>query len=160
MTPHTDDPERRALWDEINALKRERAQLRRELAAVRGEGADGADGTDDDSADSEVAANEGNEIGRGTLRPRYLSRAQHSLRSLPWQVKGEAITLVTLLASGDAVAWRGVKQAKDMRRPLYFARVAHEYRMLFRVEETTLVLVNFVQRSRLPYAIDQLRTRA
>jgi hypothetical protein len=171
MTPHTDDHERRALWDEINALKRERAQLRRALATARGEanggtaGTDGeagggAAGTDDDAADSEVAASEGCQHGRGNLQPRYLPRAKQSLRGLPWQVNGEAITLITLLATGDPDAWRGVKRARDMRRPLYFARVAHEYRLLFRVEGTTLVLVDIVQRSRLPHAIDQLRTRA
>jgi hypothetical protein len=160
MTPQTDDVERRALWDEINTLKRERAQLRRELAAARGEICGGTAITADNDESESDAADIGRQHGRANLLLRYHPRAQQSLRGLPSHVKGEAITSVTRLASGDAVAWRGVKQAKDMRRPLYMARAAHEYRLLFRIEGGTLVLVNVVQRSQLAHAVNQLRSQA
>jgi hypothetical protein len=155
VTQPSNDDERRALWDEINELKKERAQLRRQLDAIADSGA-AATTVPSKTADS---VGDSDERGRPVLVPRYETYAQQALRGLPRQVQVDTIMAASQLATGDAGTWRGVKQAKDMRRPLYLARVAHEYRLLFRLDGGALVLVDVVQRSQMPHAIDQLRSQ-
>jgi hypothetical protein len=66
---------------------------------------------------------------------------------------------VGTLAAGDGFAWRGVKQAKDMSRQVLMARVGIHHRMMFRVEEGTLEVLDLITREQLLTTLKRLRAK-
>jgi hypothetical protein len=163
MEPTANDPERRALWDEIEALRKEQAWLHRELAEARRPppAAGPVANPEKAQARDELEPNTG-EIAppRSVLLPRFERTTEKALRKVPATVAAQAMLLVGELAAGDADTWKRLKKAKDMRRPLYLARVGLHHRLLFQVEDTALVVVDLVTRANLDHAIDQRRSQA
>src|SRR5207245_1166171 len=109
------------IWDAVTD-----ARLERQLADAKetGERQQVADEADDEE---EALATES---ARGVLLPRIGNRAAESLRDHPPRIAGDALRRIGELAAGDTSAWGGVKQAKDMPRPLLMCRIGIHYRLL------------------------------
>jgi hypothetical protein len=165
------EDERRALRSKIAELKEiirvgveERQQLRHELAEMKA--------VDESSRPPPRAAVEGDPgdgdleaviappigAGRGPLFPRFESGVTHALRRVRSTVAAEALRTVGELAAGDTVAWQRVKQARDMRTPLYLVRIGIHHRMFVRVDGDALIVVDLVSREDMDLAIHRLRS--
>jgi hypothetical protein len=163
-------PEQRGALDErvreLEALIREgnaeRRELRKQLESVAAEEPARREGprarratveeSDDDVADEiEVGA-------RGITIPRFERRATDALADVPAAVAAEAMRTIGTLTAGDGFAWRGVKQAKDMTRPVLMARVGIHHRLLFRVEDGTLEVLDLITREQLLTTLKRLRS--
>ena len=94
---------------------------------------------------------------RGITIPRFERKFTTALGEVPGPVASEAMRSVGVLASGDGFAWKNVKQAKDMVRPLYMARVGIHHRMLFRCDDGVLELVDLITRETLLTTLKRLR---
>jgi len=105
---------------------------------------------DDVGDDIEVGA-------RGIAIPRFERRGTDALAGVPAAVAAEAMRTIGTLCAGDAAAWRGVKQAKDMTRPLLMARVGIHHRLLFRIDEGVLDVVDLITREQLLTTLKRLR---
>ncbi|HUQ02955.1 MAG TPA: hypothetical protein VM261_10690 [Kofleriaceae bacterium] len=163
------DPERRALRAKVDELKSlitegnsERAELRRQLA----DAADTPNRTqptapdrrrlaDDDAADlADVVAPAG---GRRVALPRFTERARAALESVAHNIAAQALRHIGALAAGDAAAWRGVKQAKDMPRQVLMTRIGIHHRLLFRADDAALDILDLVTRESLLTTLKHLR---
>ena len=134
----------------------ERAGLRRELAALQAatkvESKKIADEPDDDD--------DGDELPPGTrnvMLPRFDRKFADSIADVPQPVAAEALRTVGVLASGDGFVWKGVKQAKDMVRPLLMTRVGIHHRLLFRVEDGVLDVLDLITRETLLTVLKRIR---
>ena len=94
---------------------------------------------------------------RGILIPRFDDAATRALGSIPVAVAAEALRTIGELAAGEGLAWHRVKQAKDMRTPLFMARVGIHHRLLFRVDDR-LAITDIVPREGLLHALKRLRS--
>ncbi|HEY3807514.1 MAG TPA: SEC-C metal-binding domain-containing protein [Kofleriaceae bacterium] len=154
-----DEPEGRI--HELEALIREgnaeRLALRRELAAAQAAKLEpkkpaAADEPDDDDDVDDVAPGT-----RGITLPRFDRKFTDAVADVPQPVAAEALRTVGVLASGDGFAWRNVKQAKDMVRPLLMTRVGIHHRMLFRVENGVLDVLDLITRETLMTTLKRIR---
>jgi uncharacterized protein YchJ len=151
---------------ELEALIREgneeRRELRKQLQAaatpsepVRRDSARGRRGAVEE-ADADVA-DEVPHGTRGIAVPRFERRAIDSFEAVPAQIAAEAMRTLGGLAAGDGFAWRGVKQAKDMTRQVLMARVGIHHRLLFRVEDGMLDVLDLITREQLMTTLKRLR---
>jgi hypothetical protein len=159
---------------ELEAMIREgnaeRRELRRQLEAAseaprtdeprRAHGHDATRGrrgaADDAGADDELA--DALPPGaRGTVIPRFDRRATDALGEVPAAVAAEAMRTIGTLAAGDGFAWRGVKQAKDMARQVLMMRVGIHHRLLFRVEDGVMDVLDLITREQLMTTLKRLR---
>jgi hypothetical protein len=170
-----DQRNQRALRDKIDDLQariregnEERARLRRQLSeatavALDGSGEaqtderhppDSGGHTIDDDAESIpfVSTN------RTLLFPQFTDSAKAALGSMPRNVAAQAMRTVANLAAGDPAAWRIIKQAKDMRRQVLMARVGIHHRLLFRVENSVLDVLDVVTRESLLINLKRMRS--
>ncbi|HEY1546541.1 MAG TPA: hypothetical protein VGG28_01910 [Kofleriaceae bacterium] len=149
--------------DELEGLMRERnaerTDLRRQLAAVTSSARTqivpagiAIEGEPDDRSCEAVDDDE-----RDVTLPVFSRRAQTALEEVPRNIAAEVIRTVGAIAAGDAGAWRRVKQAKDMARPVLMARIGIHYRMLFRVDGHTLEVVDAIRRADLETTLKRLR---
>jgi len=165
-----DERERRALRDKISNLhvqiregNEERAGLRRLLAEAVEKRDDGATAvrahalepaTDDDDEELEQLS----ERAIHPVRlPRFRAAAQGGFETVPRQVAASAMRTIGALAAGDAAAWRAVKQAKDMPRQVMIARIGIHHRLLFRIEDGALDVLDVVTRQSLLPTLKRLR---
>ena len=65
---------------------------------------------------------------------------------------------VGTLAAGDGFAWKGVKRARDMARPVLMARVGIHHRLIFRIEGDDLTVVDLITREQLETTLKRLRS--
>jgi hypothetical protein len=151
--------------EELEALIRagnaERRELRKQLEAVASESSrrEGPrarrvtmEETDDDVGDAV-------ELGtRGIAIPRFERRVLDALADVPAAVAAETMRTIGTLAAGDGFAWRSVKQAKDMVRPVLMARVGIHHRVLFRVEDGALDVIDLITREQLLTTLKRLRS--
>ena len=108
--------------------------------------------TDDDVGDDI-------ELGtRPVTIPNFGRRAVDALADVPAAVAAETMRTIGTLAAGDGFTWRGVKQAKDMARPVLMARVGIHHRVLFRVEDGTLDVLDVITREQLLTTLKRLRS--
>jgi hypothetical protein len=150
---------------ELEALIREGNAERRELrkqvhtaaaATIRSEGPRARRTTVEETDDEDVGDNL--EPGaRGVTIPRFERRAIDALRDVPASVAAEAMRTIGTLAAGDGFAWKSVKQAKDMVRPVLMARVGIHHRVLFRVEDGALDVIDLITREQLLTTLKRLR---
>jgi hypothetical protein len=164
-------PERNDSLDErvreLEALIREgnaeRRELRKQLetvapaeeAASRREGPRARRATVEEG-DEDVA--DDIELGqREVTIPRFERRAIDALEDVPANVAAETMRTIGTLAAGDGFAWRSVKQAKDMARPVLMARVGIHHRVLFRVEDGALDVLDLITREQLLTTLKRLR---
>jgi hypothetical protein len=107
----------------------------------------------DDDGDALVPGN------RELTIPRFERRFVDALGDVPAPVASEAMRTVGTLAAGDGFAWRGVKQAKDMSRQVLMARVGIHHRMMFRVEDGALEVLDLITREQLLTTLKRLRAK-
>ncbi|HEY5921549.1 MAG TPA: SEC-C metal-binding domain-containing protein, partial [Kofleriaceae bacterium] len=163
-------PEQRDVLDDrvakLEALIREgnaeRRELRKQLETrapeepSRREGPRARRATIEESDDD---AGDDVELGtRGVTIPRFERRAIDALAAVPATVASETMRTVGNLAAGDGFSWRTVKQAKDMVRPVLMARVGIHHRVLFRVEEGALDVIDLITREQLLTTLKRLRS--
>ncbi len=84
-------------------------------------------------------------------------RMQDALPQVPRAVASEALRTLGALAAGDASEWRGVKQARDMARPILMVRIGIHHRFLFRLEAGTLEALDLVSRESLLATLKRIR---
>ena len=82
-----------------------------------------------------------------------------ALADVPASVAAETMRTIGTLAAGDGFAWRSVKQAKDMTRPVLMARVGIHHRVLFRVENGALDVLDLITREQLLTTLKRLRAK-
>jgi hypothetical protein len=109
-----------------------------------------ADDADEGVDDLPVAA-------RGITLPRFDRKFTDALADVPPQVASEAMRTIGVLASGDGFMWKAVKQAKDMVRPLYMARVGIHHRLLFRCDDGVLDVMDLITRETLLTTLKRIR---
>jgi hypothetical protein len=89
--------------------------------------------------------------------PRFERRFVDALAEVPNTVAAETMRTVGTLSAGDGFAWRGVKQAKDMARQVLMQRVGIHHRLIFRVENGALEVLDLVTREQLLTTLKRLR---
>ncbi|MFT3696335.1 MAG: SEC-C metal-binding domain-containing protein [Kofleriaceae bacterium] len=94
---------------------------------------------------------------RGITLPRFDRKFTTALEEVPGPVAAEAMRTIGILCSGDGFAWKTVKQAKDMVRPLYMARVGIHHRLLFRCDEGILDAMDLITRETLLTTLKRIR---
>ena len=160
------EAERRRLRMKIGAMKAEiaegtaqRAELRRTLAKAADEkttaSREPAVVTVDDAEDAAV----GDAVStrpRRMLVPHFTSHATRSIESLPRRVVVEAIRDAARLAVGDDAAWNGAKQMKRAPEVLT-CRLGRSYRMLFRLAEAQLEVLDVIHRRDLETALVKIQ---
>jgi uncharacterized protein YecA (UPF0149 family) len=154
-----DEPEGRI--EELEQIIREgnaeRAALRRELAAAQAapkaetrRPIAPVEEPDDDVDDLPPGT-------RGITLPRFDRKFADAAADVPQPVAAEALRTIGLLASGDGFSWKNVKQAKDMVRPLLMARVGIHHRLLFRVDDGVLDVLDLITRETLMTTLKRIR---
>ena len=150
---------------ELEALIREgqaeRRELRDKLRAATPRAEDGLRGRRA-APEAEPDADEGDAVeasGRGIVLPRFDRKFTDALGEVPAPVAAEAMRTIGALTAGDGFAWRGVKQAKDMARPLLMARVGIHHRLLFRVDAGMMDVVDLITRETLLTTLKRLRAQ-
>lgn len=143
----------------VRAGNAERTDLRRQLAAAsniphanRACGGLAVSSEDRDDSCEPIGT-----VERGIAIPTVSRKAQDALDEMPRAVAAEALRTLGGLAAGDASAWRRVKQAKDMSRPVMMARVGIHHRLLFRAEGRALDLLDLVTRENLLGTLKRMR---
>lgn len=141
----------------VRAGNSERGDLRRQLAAVAGttRARSNAPVVQDDGDDAACEAIA--EAERGIATPVIARRVQDALDEVPRAVAAETMRTIGGLAAGDAIAWRRVKQAKDMPRQVLMARIGIHHRLLFRIDGRALEAVDLVTRESLLATLKRLR---
>jgi len=151
------------LKGEVSAGATQRAELRRELARAtdlqRRQQAAPAPSEqhphhDDDDAEGDAVG----ERPRRILVPQFSAAASRALASVPARVAGDALQEAARLAGGDAAAWSG---AKHMRRAheILSVRIGRTYRLLFRIADDHLDVVDLIHRRELDQSIQRLAGR-
>jgi hypothetical protein len=147
--------------EQLEALIREgqaeRRDLRKQLEAAaiarpehEPRGRRLADDGDEGVDDLPVAA-------RGITLPRFDRKFTDALADVPPQVASEAMRTIGVLTAGDGFMWKSVKQAKDMVRPLYMARVGIHHRLLFRCDDGVLDVMDLITRETLLTTLKRIR---
>jgi hypothetical protein len=94
---------------------------------------------------------------RGITLPRFDRKFTDSIADVPGPVASEAMRTIGTLSAGDGFAWRSVKQAKDMVRPLLMARVGIHHRLLFRCDDGILDVMDLITRETLLTTLKRIR---
>jgi SEC-C motif len=94
---------------------------------------------------------------RGITLPRFDRKFTDSLADVPGPVASEAMRTIGTLSAGDGFAWKGIKQAKDMVRPLLMARVGIHHRLLFRCDDGILDVMDLITRETLLTTLKRIR---
>lgn len=160
----------------VAELEQERQRLRTKIAKLKGEVAEGAEQraqlrrelarsadersrkpvpprephdelmTDDEEGDAVVS------WPRSILIPQFSTAASRSLAAVPARVAADALQEAARLAGGDVHAWSG---AKHMRRAheVLSVRVGRPWRLLFRLSEDRLEVLDLIRRRDLDNAI-------
>jgi uncharacterized protein YchJ len=111
-------------------------------------------------AETDDAETEAIEPGaRNIAIPRFDRRVIDAFAEVPQQVASEAMRTIGTLSAGDGFAWRGVKQAKDMARPVLMARVGIHHRLIFRVDAGVMDVLDLITREQLLTTLKRLRAQ-
>ena len=166
------EEERRRLRTKVAELKRivdegqeERRELRKrlmEVAAEQDEGDDDGEERDanarreaEDDARERAMEEEGAlDAPRNVLVPRFSDRAAKALRDLD-AVAELVLSLVAGLAAGKENAWSGTKQLKKVRGVIS-ARAGIYHRVLFRVQDGILEVLEVIPRKELEVTVTRL----
>ncbi|HEY0250405.1 MAG TPA: SEC-C metal-binding domain-containing protein, partial [Kofleriaceae bacterium] len=152
-TEKTDDSRIAELEGVIREGQAERRELRRQLEILAVQKAEPARVVED----SDEGVDDLPLMTRGITIPRFDRKFTDALGEVPGPVSAEAMRSIGVLCSGDGFAWKTVKQAKDMVRPLYMARVGIHHRMLFRCDDGWFDAVDLITRETLLTTLKRLR---
>lgn len=136
----------------------QRAELRRELARSADERSRKAGGPAAQPEQPPVDEAEGDAVEmrpRRILVPHYANAASRSLAAVPAHVAAAALRECADLAGGDERAWSGVKHMRRAHEILS-VRVGRTWRLLFRVLDDRLDVLELVHRRELDNAIARL----
>jgi hypothetical protein len=96
-------------------------------------------------------------ITRRVVAPTWTRKGRDALIAVPAHVARDALRTVADLAAADTAAWSAVKRPKAIGEPLLMARIGIHYRLLFRVDDGNLEVVDLVSRSNLDVTLKRLR---
>ncbi len=94
---------------------------------------------------------------RGVTLPRFERRFVDALGEVPAQVAAETMRTIGTLAAGDGFTWRSIKRAKDMPRQVLMGRVGIHHRLIFRVEDNDMTVLDLITREQLDTTLKRLR---
>ncbi len=97
-------------------------------------------------------------VPRQILITRFGPRAADAFAEVPRHVAAAAARTVGALAAGDAGPWGNVKPAKDMPRHVLMSRIGIHHRLLFRVDDGELAVLDLVSREELMTTLKHLRS--
>ena len=141
----------------------ERADLRRRLAEASDAASEASaipsKNRRDDADDSEAEDMPATVGARRPMLPRFSARGEAAIEGAGHSVAALTMRHLGGLAAGDNAAWRGVKQAKDMSRQVLMARIGIHHRLLFRVDDGALDVLDLVTRENLQLTLKGLRSR-
>jgi hypothetical protein len=170
------ESERRRLKNKVEELRgllshsqHERTELRQRVAELVQADADAPRATAGQPSPSERLTDAGRDatdaleldddtrfVPRRLLVPEVTTRAKRSLLELPAHVGRAALALLAELGAGDEASWARVKRLRAVEG-VRSARVGIHYRLLCRVEETELRVLDIVHRRELETAIGHLK---
>ena len=151
------------LKGELNQRHAERNQLKRQLEReqkradlLEAERRRSADTTSEGQAEDEPGAPELEASGPLPFRfPVLTKRFRSSLQHMPDSTKRRTVILVSRIAAGDQAAFRGTRRL-EVDRTLWRRRVGRDYRMLFRLTDEELQVLDIVHRQSLERAVREL----
>ena len=136
--------------DERNALRRELRELAELDAVPDDDGADEAADVVDDDDDDEVAA------AMGVRRPLLPDDFADVLARVPLATQRTTMQRLGELCSGRQAGWRDTKRLLGFDN-LWRVRIGRSYRLLYRVREETLQVVDLVHRQELEKKLHKLQ---
>ena len=152
------------LKGELNQRHAERNQLKRQLEReqkradlLEAERRSSTDTTSEGQAEDEPGAPE-LEASSGPIPFRFpvlTKRFRTSLQRMPESTKRRTVILVSRIAAGDQAAFRGTRRL-EVERTLWRRRVGRDYRMLFRLTDEELEVLDIVHRQGLERAVREL----
>lgn len=148
---------------ELNQRHAERNQLKRQLEreqkraeSLEAERESSAQPATEARADDEPSAPELDPSVSLPFRfPVFTKRFRASLQHLPDSTKRRSLVLASRIAAGDQAAFRGIRRL-EVDRTLWRRRVGRDYRMLFRLGDEELEVVDIVHRQGLERALRDL----
>ncbi len=155
------------LKGELNQRHGERNQLKRQLereqkradsleAERRSSANTTSEGQAEGQADDEPGAPELETSGSLPFRFPVLSkRFRNSLEHMPDVTKRRTVVLLSRIAAGDQAAIRGTRRL-EADRTIWRRRVGRDYRMLFRLTDDELQVLDIVHRQGLERAVREL----
>lgn len=160
------EEERRLLRSKVAELRRivsegqeERRELRQKLAEAEASAENDAPDDDEDDREDEDDADDddgpGLDAPRNVLVPRFGDRAHKSLLALDPNAADAALAMVSALAAGRPNAWAGAKHLTKVKN-LLSARAGLYHRILFAIEERSLVVLDVVPRKELEQVLVRL----
>ena len=151
------------LKGELNQRHAERNQLKRQLEReqkradlLEAERRSSTDTTSEGQAEDEPGAPELEASGPLPFRfPVLTKRFRTSLQHMPDSTKRRTVVLVSRIAAGDQAAIRGTRRLQ-VDRTIWRRRVGRDYRMLFRLTDDELQVLDIVPRQGLERAVREL----
>ena len=146
------------LKGEIVAGATQRADLRRELARLSAPRSTSVQTTPPAAGDgeAEVDAGDGAVVARrSVLVPSYGAAAAKALALLPRQAAAQTLHAIAALAAGEPRAWRSIKRMRATD-DVYSIRSGHDYRVLFRLRDPHLDVLEIVDRKDLDAAVSRV----
>ena len=146
------------LKGEITAGATQRADLRRELARLSAARSTSMQTTPPAAGDGEAEADAGDgAVGarRSVLIPSYGAAAAKALALLPRQAAGQTLHAIAALAAGEPRTWRSIKRMRATD-DVYSIRSGRDYRVLFRLREPQLDVLDIVDRKDLDAAVSRV----
>jgi hypothetical protein len=110
---------------------------------------DGGGEADADASDATVATR------RSVLVPNYGAAAAKALALLPRPAAAQTLHAVAALAAGEARTWRGIKRMRATE-DVYSVRSGRDYRVLFRIRDPHLDVLDIVDRKDLDAAVSRV----
>ena len=151
------------LKGELNQRHAERNQLKRQLEReqkradlLEAERRSSTDAPSEGEAEDEPDAPELEASGPIPFRfPVLTKRFRTSLQHMPESTKRRTVVLVSRIAAGDQAAFRGTRRL-EVDRTLWRRRVGRDYRMLFRLTDEELEVLDIVPRQGFERAVREL----
>ena len=92
---------------------------------------------------------------RSILIPNYAAATAKALAMLPRQTAAQTLHAIAALAAGEPRTWRSVKRMRATE-DVYSTRVGRNYRVLFRIRDPHLEVLDIVDRKDLDAAVSRL----
>ena len=146
------------LKGEIAAGATQRADLRRELAQLSAARSSSMQTTPPVAGDGEAEADAGDGVvvaRRSVLVPTFGAAAAKALAMLPRQAAAQTLHAIAALAAGEPRAWRSIKRMRATD-DVYSIRSGHDYRVLFRLRDPQLDVLDIVDRKDLDAAVSRI----
>ena len=108
------------------------------------------------SLDGEVASEELDEATMPVRIPVFSRKSLDAIEEMPPKVQRAAVSSAGRLGAGERAAWRDVKRMQGMEG-VWTARIGIHHRMIFKVTETELTVMDVVTREALLTSLERYR---